>query len=223
MLQRSVPVLLVVTLGMFAVAPFLVLNAPYESTMGLVQKIFYLHAPSGMVMFLGAFVSGIASAFFLFRGGQHADRVGLAAAELTVLLGSIVLVTGPLWARKAWGVWWQWDARLTSSLLLWLMFTAYLLVRRYGGAGSEKLAAAVAIFGMCNVPFVYVSVNVWRTLHPRTTVVPSLGPGMREPFWFCFVAFLSLFLLLLALRVRLAEQQSQLDALYLAAEDRRSA
>jgi heme exporter protein C len=132
-------------------------------------------------------------------------------------------VTGPLWARKAWGVWWQWDARLTSSLLLWLMFTAYLLVRRYGGAGSEKLAAAVAIFGMCNVPFVYVSVNVWRTLHPRTTVVPSLGPGMREPFWFCFVAFLSLFLLLLALRVRLAEQQSQLDALYLAAEDRRSA
>jgi heme exporter protein C len=223
MLQRSVPVLLVVTLGMFAVAPFLVLNAPYESTMGLVQKIFYFHAPSGMVMFLGAFVSGIASAFFLFRGGQHADRVGLAAAELTVLLGSIVLVTGPLWARKAWGVWWQWDARLTSSLLLWLMFTAYLLVRRYGGAGSEKLAAAVAIFGMCNVPFVYVSVNVWRTLHPRTTVVPSLGPGMREPFWFCFVAFLSLFLLLLALRVRLAEQQSQLDALYLAAEDRRSA
>jgi heme exporter protein C len=223
MLQRSVPVLLVVTLGMFAVAPFLVVNAPYESTMGLVQKIFYFHAPSGMVMFLGAFVSGIASAFFLFRGNQHADRVGWAAAELTVLLGSIVLVTGPLWARKAWGVWWQWDARLTSSLLLWLMFTAYLLVRRYGGAGSEKLAAAVAIFGMCNVPFVYVSVNVWRTLHPRTTVVPSLGPGMREPFWFCFAAFLSLFLLLLALRVRLAEQQSELDALYLAAEDRRSA
>ncbi len=223
MLQRSVPVLLAVTLGMFAAAPFLVLNAPYESTMGLVQKIFYFHAPSGMVMFLGAFVSGIASAFFLFRGNRHADRVGLAAAELTVLLGSIVLVTGPLWARKAWGVWWQWDARLTSSLLLWLMFTAYLLVRRYGGAGSEKLAAAVAIFGMCNVPFVYVSVNVWRTLHPRTTVVPSLGPGMREPFWFCFVAFLSLFLLLLALRVRLAEQQAELDALYLAAEDRRSA
>jgi heme exporter protein C len=223
MLQRSVPVLLVVTLGMFAVAPFLVLNAPYESTMGLVQKIFYFHAPSGMVMFLGAFVSGIASAFFLFRGGQHADRVGLAAAELTVLLGSIVLVTGPLWARKAWGVWWVWDARLTSSLLVWMIFGAYLLLRRYGGAGSEKLAAAVAIFGMCNVPFVYVSVNVWRTLHPRTTVVPSLGPGMREPFWFCFVAFLSLFLLLLALRVRLAEQQSQLDALYLAAEDRRSA
>lgn len=223
MLQRSVPALLFVTLGMFAAAPYLVLNAPHESTMGLVQKIFYFHAPSGMVMFLGAFVCGGASAVSLFRGSRHADRVALAAAELTVLLGCIVLVTGPLWARKAWGVWWQWDARLTSSLLLWLMFTAYLLVRRYGGAGAEKLAAAVAIFGMFNVPFVYVSVNVWRTLHPKTTVVPSLGPGMREPFWFCFLAFLSLFLLLLALRVKLAEQQAELDTLYLNVDDRRLA
>ena len=223
MLQRSVPVLLLITFGMFAAAPFLVLNAPYESTMGLVQKIFYFHAPSGMVMFIGAFVSGTASAVFLFRGSSRADRVALAAAELTVLLGCIVLVTGPLWARKAWGVWWQWDARLTSSLLLWLMFTACLLVRKYGGAGAEKLAAAVAIFGMFNVPFVYVSVNVWRTLHPKTTVVPSLGPGMREPFWFCFVAFMCLFLLLMALRVRLAEQQAELDELYVTADDRRLA
>jgi heme exporter protein C len=222
-LQRSVPVLLLITFGMFAAAPFLVLNAPYESTMGLVQKIFYFHAPAGMVMFIGAFVSGTASAMFLFRGSSRADRVALAAAELTVLLGCIVLVTGPLWARKAWGVWWQWDARLTSSLLLWLMFTACLLVRKYGGAGAEKLAAAVAIFGMFNVPFVYVSVNVWRTLHPKTTVVPSLGPGMREPFWFCFVAFMCLFLLLMALRVRLAEQQAELDDLYVTADDRRLA
>jgi heme exporter protein C len=218
-----VPVLLLITFGMFAAAPFLVLNAPYESTMGLVQKIFYFHAPAGMVMFIGAFVSGTASAMFLFRGSSRADRVALAAAELTVLLGCIVLVTGPLWARKAWGVWWQWDARLTSSLLLWLMFTACLLVRKYGGAGAEKLAAAVAIFGMFNVPFVYVSVNVWRTLHPKTTVVPSLGPGMREPFWFCFVAFMCLFLLLMALRVRLAEQQAELDDLYVTADDRRLA
>ena len=223
MLQRSVPLLLVSTIAVFAVAPFVIHNAPFESTMGLVQKIFYFHAPSGMVMFLSAFVCGISSAMYLFRGRPDADRVALAAAELTVLLGTIVLVTGPLWARKAWGVWWQWDARLTSSLLLWLMFTSCLLVRRYGGPGSEKLAAAVAIFGMFNVPFVYVSVNMWRTLHPKTTVVPSLGPGMREPFWFCFVAFLMLYLLLLALRVRLAEQQATLDSHYLTLDDRASA
>jgi heme exporter protein C len=222
-LQRSVPLLLVVTFAMFGAAPFLIHNAPYESTMGLVQKIFYFHAPSGMVMFFGAFVSGVASAIFLFRGRPGADRVALAAAELTVVLGLIVLVTGPLWARKAWGVWWQWDARLTSSLLVWMMFTSCLLVRRFGGPGSEKLAAAVAIFGMANVPFVYVSVNVWRTLHPKTTVVPSLGAGMREPFWFCVVAFLALFMLLLALRVRLAEQQAELDAHYLALDEAASA
>ncbi len=208
---------------MFGVAPFLVTGAPYESTMGLVQKIFYYHAPAGMTMFLGAFVSGIASAVYLFRGTRNADRIAAAAAELVVLFGAIVLVTGPMWGRKAWGVWWQWDARLTSSLLLWMMFVAYLLVRRYGGPGSEKLSAAVALFGMANVPFVYVSVNFWRTLHPKTSVVATLQPGMRGPFWFCVGAFVLLFLVLLAARVRLAEQLDEVDALYLQAGDRASA
>jgi len=208
---------------MFAVAPFLVVGAPYESTMGLVQKIFYYHAPAGMTMFLAAFVSGIASGVYLFRGSRTGDRIAVAAAELVVLFGAIVLVTGPLWGRKAWGVWWQWDARLTSSLLLWMMFVAYLLVRRYGGPGSEKLSAAVALFGMANVPFVYVSVNFWRTLHPKTSVVSTLQPGMRGPFWFCVGAFVLLFVVLLISRVRLAQQLADLDALYLQAGDRASA
>jgi heme exporter protein C len=210
----------VVDAALFAAAPFLVNAAPYESTMGLVQKIFYFHAPAGMVMFLSAFVSGIASGIYLFRGREGADRVSAAAAELVVLFGAIVLVTGPLWARKAWGVWWQWDARLTSSLLLWMIFVSYLLVRRYGGPGSEKLSAAVALFGMANVPFVYVSVNVWRTFHPKTTVVPSLQPGMRGPFWFCVLAFVLLYVLLLAARVRLGEDQAELERLYLEADER---
>jgi heme exporter protein C len=206
--------LTIVAAGMIMCAPFLIDGAPYESTMGLVQKIFYFHAPSGMVMFLAAFLSGGAGAVYLFKGRPAADRLGLAAAELTVLFGLIVLVTGPLWARKAWGVWWQWDFRLTSSLLVWMVFVAYLLVRKYGGPGSDKLAAVVALFGAANVPFVYVSVNVWRTLHPKTTVVPSLGPGMREPFWFSVLIFLLLFVALLAVRLRLAAQQSELESLY---------
>ena len=148
------------------------------------------------------------------------DRVSFAAAELTVLLGTLVLITGPLWARKAWGVWWDWEPRLTSSLLLWMIFIAYLLLRRYGGPGSERLSAAVALFGAANVPFVYVSVNVWRTLHPKTTVVPSLGPGMREPFWFCFVAFLVLYLVVLAARVRLERQRAEVEQLYLELDER---
>jgi heme exporter protein C len=220
-LQRAFPILLALSIIGFAVAPFVIDGAPYESTMGLVQKIFYFHAPSAMMMFLAAFVSGIASAMYLFKGWPASDRIAVAAAELTVLFGLMVLVTGPLWARKAWGVWWQWDARLTSSLLLWMMFVACLLVRRYGGPGSEKLGAAVALFGMVNVPFVYVSVNVWRTLHPKTSVVPTLVPGMRGPFWFCVALFLLLFLVLLALRLRLSEQQAELEALYLEVDDRR--
>jgi heme exporter protein C len=214
-MKKAFVPLLVVAGAMFAYAPVLIAQAPFESTMGLVQKIFYFHAPAGMTMFLAACVSGAASAWFLFTGKPSADRVAAAATELTVLFGAIVLMTGPLWGRKAWGVWWQWDARLTSSLLLWMMFTACLLVRKYGGPGSAKLAAAVSLFGMANVPFVYVSVNVWRTVHPKTTVVPTLGAGMREPFWFCATAFLFLFLVLLTVRVRLADQQAELEMLYL--------
>jgi len=209
----------VIAAAMFAYAPFMILNAPYEATMGLVQKIFYFHAACGMAMFLAAFVSGIGSAMFLFTKKPSADRMAVAGAELTVIIGLIVLVTGPLWARKAWGVWWQWDARLTSTLVMWMIFNAYLLLRRYGGPGSEKLAAAVALFGMANVPFVYWSVNVWRTLHPKTSVIPSLQPGMRGPFWFCVVAFLLVTTAILMLRTELEKRRQQLDELYLMAEE----
>lgn len=218
-MRKLFPMLAIVAAAMFVYAPFMILAAPYESTMGLVQKIFYFHAACGMAMFLAAFVSGIGSAGFLFTRRLSADRLAVAGAELTVVIGLLVLVTGPLWARKAWGVWWQWDARLTSTLVMWMIFNAYLLLRRYGGPGSERLAAAVALFGMANVPFVYWSVNVWRTLHPKTSVIPSLQPGMRGPFWFCVAAFLLLSIVILALRTELEKRRQELDALYLAAED----
>jgi len=170
-------------------------------------------------MFTSAFVCGIASAVVLFSGRKAADRVAAAAAELTVLFGTIGLITGPLWGRKAWGVWWQWDARLTSALVMWLIFVAYLLLRKYGGAGSEKLSAVVALFGMANVPFVYWSVNMWRTVHPKTTVVMTLQPEMGRPFLLCALAFLGLYVLMLAARVRLESRRAELDALFLAIED----
>jgi heme exporter protein C len=218
MMNRLFVPLTVVVAAMFAYAPVMIANAPYESTMGLIQKIFYFHVPAALTFFLAAFVCGVASAIYLFRGRPAADRVALSAAELSVVLGVIVLISGPLWARKAWGIWWDWDARLTSTLILWLTFQAYLLLRRYGGPGSDRLAAGVAIFGMFNVPFVYWSVEFWRTLHPKTSVLPTLQPGMRGPFWFCFVAFVGLFILLLAARVRLEERRAELEQLYMALE-----
>lgn len=218
MMSRALTPLMFLLALAFAVAPAMVAMAPFESTMGLIQKIFYYHVPSAMMLFLSAFICGIASAVFLLKKRPAADRVAVAAGELAVVFGLIVLVTGPIWARKAWGVWWQWDARLTSSLLLWMIFVAYLLVRRYGGPGSEKLGAAMAIFGMANVPFVYVSVNYWRTLHPKTSVVPTLAPEMRAAFWFCIVSFLLLYLVLLTVRKRLEDQRARVEQLYLSVD-----
>jgi heme exporter protein C len=209
-----VPLLVLIAL-MYAAAPWLIARAPYESTMGLVQKIFYFHVPAWIVMFLSTFVCAVASVRFLLTRKRSADHLAVAAAELVLVFGLIGLITGPLWARKAWGVWWQWDARLTSALVLWMIFAAYALLRRFGGAGTEGLAAGVAVFGMANVPFVYWSVNVWRTLHPKTTVVPTLDPSMRPAFWWCTFAFLGLYLLLLAARARLEAQRDRLDLIFL--------
>jgi heme exporter protein C len=217
MRKLFVPVL-VLTSVMFIVVPVLIVRAPYESTMGLVQKIFYFHVPGGMLLLLSPFVCGVASIRFLMTQSRRADRVALAAAELTVLFGVITLMTGPLWARKAWGVWWEWDPRLTTSLLTWMMFVAYVLLRKYGGPGSEKLAAGLGIFGMANVPFVYKSVDVWRTLHPKTSVVPNLPPVMASVFWPSFVAFVFLYMVLLVMRIRLERQRDELERLYLELE-----
>ena len=204
---------------MFAAAPILIANAPYESTMGLVQKIFYVHLPSALIFLLAAVVCGVASVRFLFGGNPRHDRIAWAAAELVVLFGIITLVTGPLWARKAWGVWWQWDVRLTASLMGWMVAVAYLLLRKYGGPGSDKLAAGLALFGMANVPFIYISVNYWRTIHPQTTVVPTLPFSMGFPLSFTVTTFLLCFVLLLRMRIRLEEQRARLDSLYLSMDE----
>jgi heme exporter protein C len=211
--------LTVVVAALFAYAPVIVAQAPFESTMLLVQKIFYFHVPSWFVMFTAAFVCAIASARYLFSGSRRADHYAVAGAEIAVVFGLMGLITGPLWARKAWGVWWEWDVKLTLALIVWLTFVAYLLLRRYGGPGSEKLAAGVGIFGAANIPFVYYSVNWWRTIHPKTTVVPTLGPGMRGAFWFCVLSFMLLMALIVALRVRLEGQRALIDELYRDLED----
>ena len=204
---------------MFALSPLIIANAPYESTMGLVQKIFYYHLPSAIIFLVSGVTCGIASARYLFGGNPRHDRTARAAAELTVLFGLLTLITGPLWARRAWGVWWVWDVRLTSSLLSWMVAVAYLLVRKYGGPGSDKLAAGLALFGMANVPFIYISVNYWRTIHPQTTVVPTLPASMGIPLWFCLAAFVLCYVLLLKMRVRLEEQRARLDTLYLSLDE----
>jgi heme exporter protein C len=218
-MSKSTSVLLGIALVMFALAPVIIHMAPYEATMGLVQKIFYFHVPGAIMMLLLAMVAGVASAIFLFKKQPWADHWAYAAMELVVLFGAMTMVTGPLWGRKAWGVWWQWDVRLTSSLLLWMIAIAYLLLRRFGGPGSDKLGAGMALFGLATSPFVYVSVNYWRTLHPKTTVLGSLVPPMAWPIWFCMAGFAVMAIVLFKLRVQLEEQRARVEALYLAADE----
>jgi heme exporter protein C len=215
---------LVVTVAvLFVAAPYMIAQAPYESTMGLVQKIFYFHVPSWMAMYTAIAVCAVSSAVFLFKNNKTADAYAVAGAEVAVLFGLMGLVSGPLWGRKAWGVWWQWDVRLTTALLMELIFIACLLVRKYGGPGSEKLAAATALFGGATAPFVYKSVDIWRTVHPKTSVVPELlkgsMPGSGLPFALSAIGFVLLATLLMMVRVNLAKRQMALDELYLDYEE----
>jgi heme exporter protein C len=203
----------------FLVVPGLILGAPIEPVMGVVQKIFYFHVPCAIMLFLSTFVCAGGSVAYLFRGSAQGDRIAAAAGELAVLFGSCVLVSGPLWGRKAWGVYWQWDARLTSSLLLFLIMIAYMLARKYGGPGGKKLSAALALFAAVDVPLVYKSVDIWRTVHPSTQVVPSLDPRMRPAFWASFALVTVVWGLLLALRMQLEQARSEVAELRLDIDD----
>ena len=212
------PVAIVCAL-MFAATPIVIAYAPFESTMGLVFKIFFYHMPSAWMFLLGGIVCGVASLRYLITSAARHDRTAFAAAELTVIFGLLTLVTGPLWARKAWGTWWVWDVRVTASLVSWMIAVAYLILRRYGGPGSEKLAAGLALFGMAKVPFIYISVKYWRTILPASIVVPTLPVSMGVPLWFCVASFLLLFVLMFKIRVRLEEQRARLDAVYLSLDE----
>jgi len=209
---------LVAALG-FCLMPQMIVNAPIESTMGPVQKIFYFHVPCAWLILLSVFVCGGGSLAYLFRGSARGDRVAQVGGELSVLFGLCTMVTGPLWGRVAWGVYWQWDARLTTFLLLWVTMIAYMLARTYGGPSSRKLAAALAIFATANVPLVYLSVRYWRTIHPNTNVVPTLEPGMRTPFWLSILLFVIFGAVLFVVRLRLANARAKVEELTLDVED----
>ncbi len=202
-----------ITFVLLVLACQAIADAPLEKVMGVVQKIFYFHVPCAWLLLLSTFVCAGGSLSYLFRGSERGDRVALASAELGVLFGLCVMVSGPLWARAAWGVYWQWEARLTSSLLLWLMLIAYVLARRYGGPSARRLAAALSLFAAIDVPLVYFSVRFFRSIHPNNTVVSTLGPGMRAAFWLSLLAFTALWITLFIARMAVENAHARLVAL----------
>ena len=217
--NRLVPVLLGIAIVMFAAAPFVIDTAPYESTMGLVQRIFYFHVPIAVLLLLVGMSCGVASLLYLRSRSDTADAVAIACAEVSFVFGALVLITGPLWARKSWGHWWVWEARLTMTLVMWMVFGAYLLLRRYGGPGSELLAATVGVFGSVLAPFVYLSVYWWRTMHPLPTVAFTLPAPMMGPFVWCAIAFSALTLALLIMRIRLELNRMTLERAFILLEE----
>jgi len=178
------------------------LRTPIEQSMGTVYKIFYFHVPLAWIMMLFAVISGVAAGIQIRRASHRAEAVALSSAEIVLLTGLGVLLTGPIWGHATWGRAWTWDARQVSTALLWLVFVAYVLVRRYGAVGSERLAAALAVFGAADVPIIYYAVKIWKTTHPKTDVVPSLPSTMSSSLWLSVAALLAVAVALFVVRMR---------------------
>ena len=198
-----------------------------DATMGgQLQRIFYFHVPAAWVAYLAVAIVFIASIAYLRTASRRWDLIAHAGAEIGVVFCSLVLITGPIWARPVWGTWWQWDARLTSSLILWLSYVGYLLLRSLATdpARIGRLAAVVGIVGFVNVPIVHFSVYWWRTLPPSGPTVANpiesngLGGGELLAFFTALIAFTLLFAWLLALRVRLGRLGDEVESLELAAD-----
>jgi heme exporter protein C len=160
---------------------FVAYRVPVESTMGIVQKIFYFHVPSGYAMYLGATACFIGSCGYLVRGTPRWDAMARAGAETAVLFGLMLLTSGPLWAAKAWGVYWTWDPRLTTSLLSVLLYVAYTVLRSFAGDGEaeRKFAAALGVIGAALLPIIHYSVRMWGGTHPQ--VITGKGGGLAHP------------------------------------------
>jgi heme exporter protein C len=196
--------------------------APTEKTMGDVQRIFYYHVPSAWTAFLLFTINFVASVVYLIRRSLAADALAVVSAEVGVVFCTVVLVTGPLWARPVWGIWWTWDVRLTSTLVLWLIYVSYLMLRRFSASGETPvLAAALAIFGALDVPLVYFSIWIFRTQHPQPVIGGggSIDPRMWHVLLINWAAFLCFALLICWSRYRLAvlkrkvEEMQALEAL----------
>jgi len=182
--------------------------APTEATMGDVQRIFYYHVPSAWTAFLCFIANFVASIIYLAKRNQKLDAFAFASAEVGVVFCTVVLLTGPIWARPVWGIWWTWDARLTSTLVLWLIYVSYLVLRRYATGGqTATIAAALAVFGFIDVVFVYMAIRWFRTQHPQPVVGGGQGsglhPAMLHALLMNFLAFAMYAGLLLWLRYKL--------------------
>src|SRR5437868_11211252 len=218
-MKRIFPILAVLTGAFLSYALYLALVvAPTEQTMGDIQRIFYYHVPSAWTAMILFFANFVASVVYLIKRSLKADAWALAFAEVGVVFCTVVLVTGPLWAKPVWGIWWTWDARLTTTLVMWLIYVSYLVLRRFTEGGQTAvLAAALAVFGFLDVPIVYMSIRWWRTQHPQPVIGGGPGSGldsqMKAALMWNWLAFMVMAAVVVGLRYAVARaEQGQEDA-----------
>jgi heme exporter protein C len=215
-MKRAIPVLTVLaTIGFVFTLWGVFVETPLVPQLWFNQKIFYWHVANAFMLFAAVGTCGVASIVYLKKREPRWDDVALAAAEVAVMFGAVVLVTGSIWAKAAWDLWWVWEKRLTMSLLLWLVLVGYVLVRRFAGAGSERLAAGLAVFGSVTLPFIYIMVDKGDHHPPDGSngVVATLAPSMRLTFWMSVLTFLLWFLVLVSSRVGSARAERRVREL----------
>jgi len=190
----------------------LVVGAPIDATQGVIQKILYVHVPCAFASYAGFIVTGVASALYLWKHDERFDRVAHASAEVGVIFCSLVIASGPIWAKGTWGHWWAWDPRLSVTLLQWFIYLSYLLLRSFteGSARTARFAAVYGVLGVLAVPLNYFAIELFggAALHPDNLERGSLGSGMGLPFAAGVVAALAAYLHLLRLRCDVASRRA---------------
>ena len=197
---------------MLLAAGAIFLYAPSDALQGPEQRIFYLHVSSAIAAFASFAVVLVGGILYLRNESIAADRWARSGALVGVVFTSVTLVMGMLWARPVWNTWWTWDARLTSTLVLWIIYAGYLLVRQLAEPGRQaaRVGAVVGIFGFIDVPIVYFSVSWWRTLHPGSVIARNaLPPEMLATFLFTMLCTLTLAAVMIAIRYRIETLQDE--------------
>jgi len=201
---------------MMAALGLVFIYVPTEKTMGVVQRIFYFHVPVAWISLLAFFIVFVGSILYLWKREEKWDVLARSSGEVGFVFVTLVLVTGPIWAKPAWGTWWTWDARLTSALILWFIYLAYLMVRSFAveeGRGA-RFAAAVGIVGFIDVPVVYLAIRLWRTQHPGYVIFEGgLTGSMLLTLLVSVAAFTVLYVYLLVQTMSIRQIETDIEKL----------
>ena len=192
------------------------IQVPTEATMGAIQRIFYFHVPVAWVSFLAFFVVFLSSIMYLWKRDRKWDIIARSSAELGVIFATLVLITGSIWAKPIWGVWWTWDARLTTALVLWIIYVAYLIVRSYitEEERAARFAAVVGIIGFIDVPIVALAIVLWGTQHPSPVIFEGgLEPIMLTALLVSLAAITTVYALLLMQRASIRRGELEIKRL----------